>query len=238
MGDPLQDRKILVIDDDPEILELLQLLLSGVGARVDTALGAAAGLRQFYAFRPDLVLLDLMMPGMSGWQVCERLRELSDVPIIMLTALSNDQEIARGLQSGADDYITKPFTQDVLLARMQAVLRRAGQADLPPPTPSYDDGHLAINLEQRQVQVDGAPVRLTPTEYRLLAYLYQHAGQMRTYDQILENVWGPECEGSVQYIHVYLHRLRHKLEAEPNQPCYLLTEAGVGCRFKPQSHLG
>jgi two-component system KDP operon response regulator KdpE len=231
MHNPLQDRKILVIDDNLDLLELVDAMLSRAGAQVMTAPSAAAGLRQFYAFRPDLVLLDLMMPDVSGWTVCERLREMSDVPIIMLTALADTGNIARGLESGADDYITKPFVRDVLLARIRAVLRRAEWAASPAPVPAYDDGYLAIDLERRQVQVRQAPVRLTPTEYNLLAYLYQNAGRVLTYGQILQNVWGPECSDAVQYIHVYLHRLRQKLEADPDQPRYLVTEAGIGCRF-------
>ncbi|MEJ2210685.1 MAG: response regulator transcription factor [Anaerolineae bacterium] len=237
MSGPLQDRKILVIDDEPEVLELLELFLRESGIRVATASSAAAGLRQFYTFRPDLVILDLMMPEMSGWEVCERLRDLSDVPIIMLTALSGDREIVRGLKSGADDYITKPFARDVLLARLEAILRRAGRVDLPPPVSPYDDGHLAIDLERRQVQVDGVPVWLTPTEYKLLAYLFQHADCMMTYSQVLQNVWGPKCEESVQYLHVYLYRLRQKLEIDPHQPRYLLTKAGIGCWFNSCSPL-
>jgi two-component system KDP operon response regulator KdpE len=231
MNDPLQERKILVIDDNLDLLELLDAMLSRAGARVATAPNAATGLRQFYSFRPDLVLLDLMMPEVSGWEVCDRLREMSDVPIIMLTALADTGNVARGLESGADDYITKPFVRDVLLARIRAVLRRTEWTTAPAVVRPYDDGYLAIDLERRQVRVRQAPVRLTPTEYSLLAYLFQYAGLVRTYGQILQNVWGPECGDAVQYVHVYLHRLRHKLEADPNQPRYLLTEAGIGCRF-------
>jgi two-component system KDP operon response regulator KdpE len=231
MNDPLQDRKILVIDDDPEILEFLDLLITRAGARAVTASTAAEGLRQFYAFRPDLVILDLMMPHMSGWDVCGRIRELSDVPVMMLTALADTRDIARGLESGADDYLTKPFASQVLLARMRALLRRSMLAESLSPSHTYDDGHLTIDLERRQVLVRQEPVKLTPTEYRLLSYLFQHPDRSLPYSQILENVWGPECADCTHYVHVYLHRLRQKLEVDPDQPRYLLTEPGIGCRF-------
>jgi two-component system KDP operon response regulator KdpE len=227
----MQDRKILIIDDDPEILELLDMLLSRAGARVVTAVSSAEGLRQFYAFRPDLVVLDLMMPQMSGWDVCGRLRELSDVPIMMLTALTDTREMTRGLECGADDYVTKPFTSQVLLARIRALLRRSLRADTLASSHTYDDGHLTIDLDRRQVLVRQKPVKLTPTEYRLLRYLFEHPDRSLPYAQILENVWGAECVDCIHYVHVYLHRLRNKLEADPEQPRYLLTEPGIGCRF-------
>lgn len=232
MHDPVQDRKILIIDDDPELLELLGMILTKAGARVVTAESAAEGLRQFYAYRPDLVLLDLMMPQMSGWEVCERLRELCDVPIILLTALADTRDVARGLECGADDYVTKPFVVQVLLARVRALLRRSamGRASARPLT--YDDGHLVIDLPRRQVQVRQEPVKLTPTEYKLLACLFQQPQRVMTYAQILESVWGPECADCIQYVHVYLHRLRRKLEVNPKQPRYLHTEPGIGCRFQ------
>jgi two-component system KDP operon response regulator KdpE len=235
MNDPLPGSKILLIDDDPDILELLEMIFSRTGAQLATALTSAVGLREFYAFRPDLVLLDLMMPDMSGWEVCTRLRELSDVPIIMLTALDQPESVTRGLESGADDYVTKPFDKQILLARVRALLRRSAPTEALVEPLVYDDGHLSLNLPLRQVRVRQRPVQLTPTEYRLLAYLVPRPGRVLTYQQILEHVWGPECRGSIQYVHVYLHRLRQKLEPNPQRPCYLLTEPGVGLRFEPQS---
>jgi two-component system KDP operon response regulator KdpE len=235
MNDPLPGSKILLIDDDPDILELLDMVFSRAGAQLSTASSAAEGLRAFYALRPDLVLLDLMMPLMSGWEVCDRLRELSDVPIIMLTALDQTDSIARGLESGADDYVTKPFDKQILLARVRALLRRSAPAESIIEPHTYEDGHLSLNLPLRQIRVRQRPVRLTPTEYRLLAYLVPRPRRVLTYQQILEHVWGPECRESIQYVHVYLHRLRQKLEPNPQRPCYLLTEPGVGLRFEPQS---
>jgi two-component system KDP operon response regulator KdpE len=235
MDDPLPGSRILLIDDDPDILELLEMIFSDAGAQLATALTSAEGLRQFYAFRPDLVLLDLMMPDMSGWEVCTRLRELSDVPIIMLTALNEPDNIARALQCGADDYVTKPYHKPVLLARVRAALRRAALAGSHAERHAYDDGYLSVDLSRHEVRIRHQPVRLTPTEYRLLAYLMVRPAQLLMYAQVLEDVWGPECQNCTQYIHIYLHRLRRKLEPDPAEPRYLITQPGVGIRFEPQS---
>ena len=230
----LQNRKILVIDDDPEIIELVELMLTRASATVVTACCAEDGLRQFYAHRPDLVLLDVMMPGMDGLETCRRIRQLSDVPIIMLTVLTGTDDLLRGLEAGADDYVTKPFAGQVLVARAQALLRRSEQSDKDELQIVYRDGHLAIDLQRRQVLVRQKPVKLSPTEYRLLAYLLRNGGRVLTYDQILEQVWGPECLGSTEYVHVYVHRLRQKLEPDACSPRYLLNEPGVGYRFERQ----
>jgi two-component system KDP operon response regulator KdpE len=232
MPDPLHDSKILVIDDDPEVLELVRLLFARAGAHVVTASTARQGLRHFYDQHPDLVILDLMMPGMDGWNACERLRELSDVPIMMLTALTQTDNIVRGLEHGADDYVTKPFANQVLLARARALVRRAEQSAPGQKPLVYDDGYLAIDLARRRVQVRQQPAGLTPTEYSLLGYLFKHAGRVLTHDQILKQIWGPECLDSTHYVHVYVHRLRQKLEQDPENPRYLLTEPGVGYRFE------
>jgi two-component system KDP operon response regulator KdpE len=232
MPDPLHDRRILVIDDDADLLDLIDLVFSRAGAQVLTARDAHQGLRQFYDHRPDLVILDLMMPGINGWQACERIRELSDVPILMLTALAQDGDLVRGLNCGADDYVTKPFASQVLLARVRALLRRA-ERSVPGEKPLiYDDGYLAIDLVQRRVRVRQQPAKLTPTEYSLLVYLLRHANRVLTHEQILEQIWGEECLDSTHYVHVYVHRLRQKLEQDPEQPRYLLTEPGVGYRFE------
>ncbi len=235
MPDPLHDSKILVIDDDPEILELVSLLFARAGAHVSTARDARQGLRHFYDHRPDLVILDLMMPGLDGWDMCERLRELSDVPVMMLTALNQTENVVRGLEHGADDYVTKPFANQVLLARARALLRRAEQSAPAQRPLVYDDGYLTIDLERRRVRVREQPAELTPTEYSLLAYLLKHASRVLTHEQILEQIWGPECLDSTHYVHVYVHRLRQKLEQDPEYPRYLHTEPGVGYRFEPPS---
>ncbi len=178
----------------------------------------------FYEYRPDLVILDLMMPQMDGWEVCRQIRHLSDVPLIMLTAISQEERIIEGFTSGADDYVTKPFMSHVLVARAEVVLRRSTLPSRFQKTGIYRDDYLTIDLNQHRVLVNGTPVKLTPTEYRLLAYLFTNAGRLLTFHQILQNVWG--------YVHVHLSNLRQKLEPDPKHPRYLQSEYGVGYRFE------
>jgi DNA-binding response OmpR family regulator len=228
----IHSKHILVIDDDPDLLDLLTRVLEQRGAQVHTAASAEDGLRQFHARQPDLVLLDIMLPEIDGWQVCEQMRERSDVPIIMLTALGQDQYIVRGLDSGADDYVPKPFSTEVLLARVRAALRRGTPASDEAKPSIYSDGHLTVDLEGRRVLVGGERVRLSRKEYGLLAYLFQNAGRVLTLEQILDTVWGPDSAGNVEYVHVYISHLRRKLERDSKIPRYLLTEHGVGYRFE------
>jgi two-component system KDP operon response regulator KdpE len=232
MDDPLHGRTVLVVDDDPQLLVLVEQMLVGAGARAVLAEDGRAGLRLFYEQRPDLVILDIMMPGLDGREVCRRLRELSDVPVLMLTVLNGPEEIAASLGQGADDYVTKPFYAEVLLARLRALLRRAARPSAMNTRLTYDARDLALDLDRRRVRVRGEPVSLTPTEYELLCYLYEHAGRVLTYPQILSHVWGPEFADSTQYVHVYVHRLRQKLCEDPANPRYLLTEPGVGYRLE------
>ena len=228
----MQGKTILVIDDDPEMLRLLEHIFSREGAQVCTAAGGQEGLRQFYNYPPHLVVLDVMMPDLDGWQVCDRVRQMSDVPIIFLTALNAEAEIIHGLDTGAVDYVTKPFSPHVLVARARAALRQTELAPGTEKTDTYRDDYLAIDLDTRQVTVRGEPVKLTKTEYRLLAYLVENAGQVLTPQQILEYVWGREYRDSIDYTHVYMWRLRQKLEEDPQNPRYLLTEHGLGYRFQ------
>lgn len=228
----IHGKSILVIDDDDDLLDLLTRVLGQRGARVDTAASAEEGLRQFHARQPDLVLLDIMLPEIDGWQVCEQIRRLSGVPVIMLTALGQDEYIVRGLDSGADDYVPKPFSTEVLLARVRAALRRGTPASDEAKPSTYSDGYLTVDLESRQVLVNRERVRLSRTEYGLLAYLFQNAGRVLTLEQILDTVWGPDSAGNVEYVHVYISHLRRKLEKDSKNPRYLLTEHGVGYRFE------
>ena len=224
-------RRVLVIDDDSDIVQLIDDILTEAGATVDAALGAEEGLRLFRTRRYDLVLLDIMMPGMDGWQVCKILRDLSGIPIIMLTALSGEAEEARGLDAGADDYLVKPFSPKVLLARARAVLRRT---ELPPDRSRkliYRDEHLAFDLARRQVSVRGQPVELTRTEQMVLECLVQSSDHPLTPRQILNRVWGPRHVDNVRYVHMYVHRLREKLEPDPENPHYLLNMPGEGYLF-------
>ena len=228
----MHGRNVLVIDDEKDFLDLIKIALEGFGATVDTAPSAEEGLRLFRDRDHDLVLLDVMMPGIDGFRACEVFRDLSDVPIIMLTAMSGDAEVVRGLECGADDYLVKPFSRQVLLARARAVLRRAERPPERRGPMRYEDGHLAFDLAQRQVSVQGQPVKLTPTEYNLFECLVRNADHLRTPQQILECVWGPEYVDSVEYVHVYVHRLRQKLEPDPQNPRYLLNMSGSGYLFR------
>lgn len=221
--------KILVVDDAPEMTLFLEQALRRQKYEVAVAHSAREGLRKTHEFRPDLILLDVMMPEMDGWAMLRRLREFSDVPVIMLTAVGNTDSKVHGLDIGADDYITKPFEVQELKARIRSALRRSAA----PPTVeaeqlSFDGGRLVIDPGSRQVYSQGQPVALTPTEYKLLLYLAFNAGQVLTFDQILDNVWGPGYEDSPSNVKVYIRRLRQKIEADPRNPRYILTQWGVG----------
>jgi len=225
-------RRVLVIDDDSDIIELIKDILTAAGATADAALSAEKGLRLFRTRRYDLVLLDVMMPGIDGWQACKILRALSTVPIIMLTALGGDAEVMRGLEAGADDCVVKPFSPKVLLARARAVLRRTELSPARCRALTYRDEHLAIDLARRQVLMQGQPVKLARTEYTLLECLVDNSDHPLTPRQILKRVWGPRYMDRVMYVHAYVHRLRQKLEPEPEEPRYLLNVPGAGYQFR------
>jgi len=228
-------KKVLVIDDDRDLQRINAKFFQNAGAHVDIASNGAEGIRKFFLDKPELVILDVMMPELDGYEVCTRIRQVSSVPVIMLTALNSPEEIIRGLDCGADDFVSKPFNPDVLVARARALLRRLEMSQDTSPRMFYSDGHLTIDLEKRLVSVRGEPVKLTRTEYNLLAYLLQNAGWIRTFEQILENVWGPEYQGSMDYVHVYISNLRKKIEMDPKTPIYLESAHGVGYRFnKPK----
>lgn len=221
--------KVLVVDDSHDTTWLLKRTLTEENYEVEIAFDGREGLRLAYQFRPNLVLLDVMMPDMDGWTTLHRLREFSDVPVIMLTAVGGEQNLVQGLDSGADDYITKPFGMEELKARIRAVLRRRGitesssSALLRP-----GDGELVIDPASQQVTVRGEVVGLTPTEYRLLLCLAYNAGRVLTPEQILDNVWGPGYEDSTANVKLYIWYLRRKIEADPGQPRYILTKRGAG----------
>jgi two-component system KDP operon response regulator KdpE len=233
----MQGKRILIVDDDLHLLDLMTHIFGRRQARVYTAADGAEGLRQFYAHRPDLVLLDLMMPNVDGWQVCRQIRQRSGVPVIMLSALDRNEHVVRGLDCGADDYITKPFSMEVLLARIRAALRRSALTNPAEQYRPFSDDHLTVDLERRRVLAGGEPVRLSPTEYGLLAYLVEHADQAVTFRRILEAVWGSAYHDCVDHVYVYISRLRQKLEPDPANPRYLLTEHGVGYRFEKQERI-
>jgi two-component system KDP operon response regulator KdpE len=221
--------KILVVDDDPELTRLLKRSLSRDGHEVQVVHEGRHGLRYAYTFQPGLVLLDILMPGMNGWDMLRRMRELSDVPVIVLSAIDNEDDKVRAFDLGADDYVTKPFGMQELKARIQAVLRRAS---MPPSQEShllqFDGDQLVIDPSSHRLSVRGANVDLSPTEYRLLLYLAYNAGRVLNHNQILDNVWGPGYEASRGAVKVYIRRLRNKLEADACQPRYIITQRGAG----------
>ena len=221
--------KILVVDDSHDTTWLLKRTLTEEGYDVEIALNGLQGLRLAYNYRPDLVLLDVMMPDMDGWTMLRRLREFSEVPVIMLTAVGGETSLVQGLDSGADDYVTKPFGMEELKARIRAVLRRKGLDDAShSPSLQFDDGQLIIDPASQEVSVRGEMVDLTPTEYRLLLCLAYNAGRVLTSEQILENVWGPGYEDSAANVKLYIWYLRRKLETDPRQPHYIMTKRGTG----------
>ena len=227
--------KILVIDDDPTLSRLLTLYLERVGYEIISAFGGAEGLVQFNRHRPDLVVLDVMMPTTDGWEVLERLRAESDVPVIMLTAKVMPHDVVHGLQLGADDYIRKPFNLEELNLRIQAVHRRAQHPQRGCAAPRYQDGFLLIDFERHLVLRCGEAVHLSPTEFRLLCYLVDNQARSVPHQEILSHVWGPEYAGATNTLSVYIRYLRQKLEADPNAPCYIHTQWGTGYSFDPPS---
>lgn len=233
----LRNKKILVIDDDPHLCDMISLVFSHEGAKVYSALNGKEGLKLFYAEQPDIVILDVRMPEMDGWETCQQIRLLADTPIIMLTTMADDQNIIKGLTYGADDFLAKPFNSDVLMARVIAVLRRVSTGDGSSSKPrTYKDNRLTIDLNERRVLLDGEPVKLSATEFKLLSFLLTNANRVLSYQQILTNVWGPEYRDNIDYVHVYMSHLRQKLEANPREPVYFQTEHGIGYRVHFPAH--
>ncbi|GAB4440864.1 MAG: response regulator transcription factor [Anaerolineae bacterium] len=227
--------KILVVDDDAALLELIQYNLESSGFQTITASDGQAGLRSFFENRPDLVILDIAMPKMDGYQVCERIREMSDIPVILLTALGRQEDIIKGLDIGADDYMTKPFRVGELLARVKATLRRSATDKVSTDSVTYSDNYLTVDLESHRVLVEGNLVKLTPTEYKLLALLIRNKGRLLEFRPILEQVWGFEYIDDLDYLRVYIWHLRKKIEPDPKNPIYFLNELNTGYRFEPQN---
>jgi len=219
--------RVLVVDDEPQIVRALQMMLAGEGYEVDTAATAAAALASAAARVPGAVILDVILPDGSGTDVCRELRSWSTAPVLMLSAVGDEAEKIAALDAGADDYVTKPFSVDELLARLRAALRRT----LPAGEAVLTIGELEIDLARRLVTFRGAPVSLTPTEYDLLRLLARNEGKLLTHPAILREVWGPAYREESNYLHVYVSNLRRKLEPDPARPRYLLTQPGVGYRL-------
>jgi len=226
--------KILVIDDDLTFVRLVDHVLVKQGYQVLPAVNGREGLRLLFAEKPDLVLLDVVMPRMDGWQTCRRIREITDVPIIMLTGKEKaEEDIVRGLDYGADEYLFKPVGNRELVARVRAVLRRI---ESPPLVGgkgiTYADGFLTVDITERRIIVNGERVKLTPREFRLFALLVERAGHILTHRELLEKVWGWEYLNELDYIRIYISHLRQKIEPDPALPRYIITESGVGYYFQ------
>jgi len=226
------NEKILVIDDDSGLLTLLRLGLEREGFTVVTADSGKEGIRQAYESRPDVIILDIMMSEMDGWVTCQRLRNMCDTPIIMLTAKTGQADILKGLSLGADDYVTKPCSFDELKARIRTVLRRATKAGSSNAWRAvYDDGDLCIDLKDGTVSRQGEAIHLTPTESRLLMFLVSQKGRIVPHRELLISVWGPEYAEEVGYLSVYIRYLRQKIEDDPSNPHYVRTRWRMGYYF-------
>lgn len=228
--------KVLIVDDEAAIREALGRKLRREGFTVSLAGDGLEGLRTFHDERPDLVILDIIMPEMNGLVVCQRIREVAETPIMMLSAQAiTERDIVEGLNAGADEYMVKPVRLNEFLARVRALLRRS-QTDTPESDPGYDDGYLNVDLQRRHVYVKEEKIHLTPTEFKLLVVLLENAGRVVPQRELLEKVWGPEYVDDVYYPRVYVSQLRHKIEPDPGNPSYILTEHRVGYRFEKQTH--
>lgn len=220
---------VLIIDDEVQIRRFLRVSLEASGYTVHEAADGQAGIAQAALLRPDVIVLDLGLPDLDGLTVLQRLREWSQIPVIVLSVRNADTDKITLLDAGADDYLTKPFSLGELLARLRLALRHVAPQ---PETALFQTGALEVDLARRLVRVNGQPVNLTVTEYALLRVLVQHAGRVLTHRQLLREVWGPQYETETHYLRVYIAQLRSKLEADPARPALILTETGVGYRLR------
>jgi DNA-binding response OmpR family regulator len=251
------DQTVLIIDDDADLLQLASLLFKKAGALVITANDGLDGISKFFTHHPDLVILDVVMPGNNGFDICQRIRQVSEAPLIFLTALNQEHEMLQGLAAGADDFLVKPFNPEILLARARAVLRRTqrfngtngssghngtnghngshgSNGNAGTGSFTYNDGYLSIDIERHDVLIHEKRIKLTPIEFRLLVYLARNGGKLLTFQKILANVWGNQYQGSMDYVHVYVSHLRRKIEPDPANPRYILTVHGEGYIFEKQ----
>lgn len=222
--------KILIIDDEEPTVQLIGMLLDRRGFEVIKAYRAEEGLRKAYRYQPDMILLDIMMPDMDGWEVCKRLRDMSDVPIIFLSARSEVRDVVKGLEMGADDYVIKPYDNDELVARIKAHLRRSPRPNMSDEL-VFDGGDFRVNFMNREVYVRNELKHLTPKEFNLLGVLVRNAGRVVTRNELVTQAWGDEYSDAIDSLKLYIHYLRQKIEINPAQPDYILTSRGVGYRF-------
>lgn len=222
---------VLIIDDNRLDRKIARDSLCSAGLSVLEAPDGAEGLRLLFSDRPDIVLLDVIMPAMDGWTVCQRIRELCDVPVVLLTSLNREEEMVKGLDLGADDFVSKPISPNHLIARVRAVLRRAQAPAAADSHVTYDNGTLRVDAARHAVILNGAKLELTPTEFRLLVALARRPGYAQTYEALLRSVWGPEYADDIDFLRVYVWRLRKKLEPDPEKPRWIQTERGFGYRL-------
>jgi len=228
----MTEKTILVVDDEARAVEFVKMSLELEGFRVASAGDGHEALKKVVREPPDLVILDVMMPNMDGFETLKKIREVSDVPVIFLSVKGEEFDRVRGLGLGADDYMTKPFSVRELVLRIKAVLRRMGEKGQPAGPEIVVDDELRINFDRRKVIVRGQEILLRPTEYRLLYQLVNNAGKLLTHETLLSHVWGPEYRDEYQYVRLYVTYLRQKIEKDPKNPEYILSERGLGYRFK------
>ncbi len=231
MPDSMERRRILVVDDEERMVRFIRMNLEHDGFQVSEAFNGKQSIQKLRDVNPDLILLDVMMPDLDGFEVLETVREITNVPVIMLTAKGEEDDRVRGLELGADDYVTKPFSPRELVSRVKAVLRRTESATGSMHGLLEIDKRLKIDFDRREIWLEGKLVKLRPTEYRLLFHLVQNAGWVVSHDQLLQKVWGYEYRDEPHYVRLYINYLRQKLEKDPADPKYILTERGVGYRF-------
>ena len=228
---PARPRRVLVVDDEPRLTHFIRLNLEHDGFEVIEATSGSQALTAMRDRLPDLILLDVMMPDLDGFETLQLIREISTVPVIMLTAKGEEEDRVRGLELGADDYIAKPFSPREMVSRVKAVLRRTESPSAPVHERIQVDDRLTIDFDRREIFVDGKLVQLRPTEFKLLYHLVKNAGWVVPHDQLLAKVWGYEYREETHYLRLYINYLRQKLELDPSNPRYILTERGVGYRF-------
>jgi DNA-binding response OmpR family regulator len=231
MEENFRNRRILVVDDEQRMARFIRLNLEHDGFIVEEAYNGMEAINRLRDVMPDLIMLDVMMPDIDGFEVLRMIREFSQVPVIMLTAKGEEDDKVKGLELGADDYVTKPFSPRELVVRAKAVIRRTEASGQSRHDVIEVDDRLKLDFDKREVWVDDELVKLRPTEYRLLFHLVQNAGWVQTYDQLLAKVWGYEYRDETHYVRLYINYLRQKLEENPSDPKYILTERGVGYRF-------
>jgi two-component system KDP operon response regulator KdpE len=226
----MSDATILIVDDEPQIRRVMRTTLTSHGYSVVEAASGEEALEKLRAERPDLIILDVNMPGISGLETCSEIRTSSDVPIIMLTIRNSERDKVQALDAGADDYVVKPFGVQELMARIRAALRRSAPGDA---TPAFLTDDLRIDFDKRVVTVKNNPVRLTPKEFELLRHLVANQGKTLGHRRLLQAVWGPDYGEETEYLRVFINQLRKKIEPDPHKPRYILTEPWVGYRFDP-----